>query len=64
MRRALQLMPNDPIVNDHFGDILWMNGEKLQARYYWKYVLNLKDVKDDMKNKIINKILYGPATLN
>ena len=57
-------MPSDPIVNDHFGDILWMNGEKLQARYYWKYVLNLKDVKDDMKNKIINKILYGPATLN
>ena len=64
LKKAVQLMPSDPIVNDHFGDILWMNGEKLQARYYWKYVLNLKDVKDDMKNKIINKILYGPATLN
>ena len=24
-------MPSDPIVNDHFADILWMNGEKLQA---------------------------------
>ena len=48
-------MPSDPIVNDHFGDILWMNGEKLH-RYYWKYVLNLKDVKMSMKNKIINKI--------
>ena len=23
MRRALELMPNDPIVNDHYGDILW-----------------------------------------
>ncbi len=64
LKKAVQLMPSDPIVNDHFGDILWMNGEKLQARYYWKYVLNLKDVKDDMKNKIINKILYGPVTLN
>ena len=28
-------MPSDPIVNDHFADSLWMNGEKLQARYYW-----------------------------
>ena len=43
------------------GDILWMNGEKLQARYYWNYVLNLEDTKDDLKKKIKNKILYGPS---
>ena len=64
LKKAVQLMPSDPIVNDHFGDILWMNGEKLQARYYWNYVLNLEDTKDDLKNKIKNKILYGPVTLN
>ena len=23
-------MPSDPIVNDHFADILWVSGEKLQ----------------------------------
>ena len=44
LERAIQLMP-DPIVNDHFADILWMNGEKIQARYYWKYVLNLEDTE-------------------
>ena len=57
-------MPSDPIVNDHFADTLWMNGEKLQARYYWKYVLNLEDTEDDLKNKIMNKILNGPPSLN
>ena len=42
LRRAVKLMPADPIVNDHYGDVLWKNGDKLQARYYWEYVLNLK----------------------
>ena len=64
LKRAVQLMPSDPIVNDHFADVLWMNGEKLQARYYWKYVLNLKDVEDDLKNTIEKKILNGPASFN
>ena len=64
LKKAVQLMPSDPIVNDHFADTLWMNGEKLQARYYWKYVLKLENVEDDLKNKIIKKIIYGPASLN
>ena len=64
LKKAVQLMPSDPIVNDHFADTLWMNGEKLQARYYWKYVLNLDDTEDDLKNKIMNKILTGPPSLN
>ena len=25
-------MPSDPIVNDHFADILWMNGEKIAGK--------------------------------
>ena len=64
LKKAVQLMPADPIVNDHFADSLWMNGEKLQARYYWKYVLNLEEVEDDHKNKIMKKILNGPVSLN
>jgi len=64
LKKAVQLMPLDPIVNDHFADILWMNGERLQARYYWRHVLSLKDVEDELKNKIENKILNGPTTLN
>ena len=48
-------MPGDPVINDHYGDVLWKNGYKIQARYYWKNTLNLEDVEDDMKDKIKNK---------
>ena len=33
LKRALQLMPDDPIVNDHYGDVLWRLDKKLQAQY-------------------------------
>ena len=64
LKKAVQLMPSDPIVNDHFADILWVSGEKLQARYYWKYVLNLEEAEEDLKNKIMEKILNGPTSIN
>ena len=35
------------------------NGNKIQARYYWKNTLNLDDVEDDMKDKIKNKLILG-----
>ena len=53
-------MPLDPIVNDHFGDCLWMTGNKLQARYYWNYVSKLENATKDQKEKIKKKILEGP----
>tara|TARA_Y100001958_G_scaffold156045_1_gene147852 strand:+ start:675 stop:2375 length:1701 start_codon:yes stop_codon:yes gene_type:complete len=56
---AVSLMPSDPIVNDHYGDVLWKNGKKIQARYYWNYVLNLKNAEQDLKNKIEKKIIKG-----
>ena len=28
LQKAVQLMPSDPIVNDHFADALWMSGKK------------------------------------
>ena len=62
LQKAVQLMPSDPIVNDHFADILWMNGKKIQARYYWEYVLNLKETESELKNKIYTKILNGPSS--
>ena len=56
LQMAVKLMPGDPIVNDHYGDALWKNGNELQARYYWNYVLNLEKTEDNLK-KIINKKL-------
>ena len=55
---AVKLMPADPVINDHYGDVLWRNGNKIQARYYWNYVLNLeatvKKLKDSVKTKLIS----------
>ena len=59
LQSAVKLMPSDPIVNDHYGDALWKNGNKIQARYYWSYVLNLEDTEEDLKNNIKNKLILG-----
>ncbi len=59
LKIAVQLMPADPIVNDHFGDALWKNGNKMQARYYWNYVLNLEETKKELKDDIKNKLISG-----
>ncbi len=59
LQMAVQLMPADPIVNDHFGDVLWRNGNKIQARYYWNYVLNLEETEDELKNQVRKKLILG-----
>ena len=47
LQMAVSLMPGDPIVNDHYGDVLWKNGNELQARYHWNYVLNLEKTEKE-----------------
>jgi len=59
LKRAVELMPEDPIVNDHYGDILWKLNRKIQARYFWENVLNLKETKDEMKKNIKDKLFEG-----
>ena len=59
LKRAVELMPEDPIVNDHYGDILWKLDRKIQARYFWENVLNLEDTEDKMKKVIKGKLIEG-----
>ena len=59
LQQAVKLLPGDPIVNDHYGDVLWKNGDEIQARYYWKYVLNLKKTENELKEKIKRKLITG-----
>ena len=59
LKRAVELMPEDPIVNDHYGDILWKLDRKIQARYFWESVLNFKETEDEMKKKISDKLIKG-----
>ena len=58
--QAVQLMPNDPIVNDHYGDILWKLDRKLQAKYFWENVLQLETTEEEMKKNILKKLISGP----
>ena len=59
LKRAVELMPEDPIVNDHYGDILWKLDRKIQARYFWENVLNLEETEDKMKKIIKDKLIEG-----
>ena len=59
LKRAVELMPDDPIVNDHYGDILWKLDQKIQARYFWNSVLSFDDTEDDMRENINKKLING-----
>ena len=59
LKRAVELMPDDPIVNDHYGDILWKLNRKIQARYFWSNVLKMDDAEEDMIDKINIKMIEG-----
>ncbi len=63
LRQAIEIMPLDPIVNDHYGDILWKLGRKIQAKYYWENVLIFKDTENEMKKEIFYKLLKGPKKI-
>ena len=60
LKRAVELMPDDPIVNDHYGDILWKLERKIQARYFWTNVLKMDDADKEMIDKINIKMINGP----
>ena len=59
MQLAVRLMASDPVINDHFADVLWKNNNSLQARYYWNYVLGLKKTEKKLKKEIEQKLLFG-----
>ena len=59
LKRAVQLMPDDPIVNDHYGDILWKLDRKIQARYFWTMVLKMEETEKKLLDQIKMKLIIG-----
>jgi Flp pilus assembly protein TadD len=47
MERAAELLPTDPIINDHLGDIYWMVGREREARFQWERALSLDPEEED-----------------
>ena len=59
LKRAVELMPDDPTVNDHYGDILWKLNRKIQARYFWNNVLSFDDTDKNLRKNINIKLIEG-----
>ena len=59
LQEAVKLKPMDPVINDHYADVLWMLKKKIQARYVWKYVLSLETTEQKLKETINHKLIFG-----
>ena len=59
LKNALLIMPDDPIVNDHYGDVLWKLNKKLQANYYWRAAMSSDEAEDQLKKDINYKLIFG-----
>ena len=59
LQQAVQLLPSDPIIIDHYADTLWMLNKNIQARYVWKYVLKLDSAEQKLKDTINKKLILG-----
>jgi tetratricopeptide (TPR) repeat protein len=59
LRQAVELMPTESVINDHYADALWNLNKHIQARYFWKQTLDLKDIDEDLKENVSKKLIFG-----
>ena len=59
LQKAVEILPLDPIINDHYADTLWMLNKHIQARYFWKHVLSLDAVEQKLKDNVSKKLIFG-----
>lgn len=62
LEHAVELVPVDPVINDHYGDALWMVGRKSQARFQWKRALSF-DPTEENAARIRAKLEKGLDTV-
>ena len=58
LERAVELRPQDPVINDHLGDAYWRVGRRQEARFQWRRALSLGP-EEDTDTKIEEKIDRG-----
>ena len=58
LQRAVELRPVDPVINDHFGDALWMVGRKREAEFQWRRALSF-DPEEKDRERIRRKLDVG-----
>jgi hypothetical protein len=47
MEHAVSLLPIDPVINDHLGDVYWAVGRKREAEFQWSRALSFVDPDDE-----------------
>ncbi len=51
--KALKQIPDDPVMREHYGDIMWKNGKPDIARAAWRKAIELKSERSkEIKRKI------------
>lgn len=63
LERANVLMPYDPTVNDHLGDVYWKVGRLTESRYQWQRALDYDPEPGDQA-LIERKLRYGLDALD
>jgi len=59
LQLAYEKTPYEFEVYDHYGDVLWKNNKKIQARYVWKKAIKLDGVEKEKIDKLNQKFLDG-----
>ena len=59
MLRAVELTPDDPVINDHLGDVLWKVGRKREAEFQWRRALSFGPADDLDMDRIRKKLEVG-----
>jgi len=58
LEKAVELLPGDPTVNDHLGDVYWRLGRRNEARFQWERALTFSP-DDKLADTIRKKLKDG-----
>lgn len=59
MERAAELLPVDPVLTDHLGDVYWAVGRDREARFQWRRALSYGEHPDLDLDRVRQKLAVG-----
>lgn len=59
LEKSAELMPQDPVINDHLGDAYWKAGRKYEAQYQWQRAIKYSPLESPTISKLNHKIIHG-----
>jgi tetratricopeptide (TPR) repeat protein len=58
LEAALEILPNDYLLNDHLGDIYYRLGREIEAEFQWNHAIEFCKDKKEIE-KIKQKLAKG-----